>query len=465
MIADASTEAPVQSAEPKPVTSEQPKTKKDVEREIKEKSELITSLSSEARKVTIAIGELAVKGVGAQDGTVELMQDLVDQLRRINDRLDKLSEDIEALKGWVEGQNEALPIMAFDIGDLKRSKNPTYLQFQFRNANGRGSGLSAGRGKQHAWVFRRIRIGSQLTVDPKTRIKLSFDGSTGSGNTAFELRDAVLEYDIVASEDKVGTMVTGGQQALPLGYELQRSSSEREFPERATYNRIMFDGERNRGVNITHGLDKHSHVTLGVGSSLTFNDGEQRGTGSTPGGRSAIYGAYRTYGTNYDFGISHFTGERPALITGSGAGAVTHREFTRSFTYIDGTLVNVLGTPLILRAEGMQGHDRRPLDRTATSNLPTSPRNPADISGYQFQLGYNLSPRNQIFARYAVTDFNTDTDGNAVREYGLVYRYFINPGATITFAHEIFEDAGATNAVGRNDRKYQVSTLRWQYRF
>lgn len=73
MIADASTEAPAQSAEPKPVTSEQPKSKKDVEREIKEKSEQISTLSSEARKITIAIGVKAHFGLhGSElDGRIE----------------------------------------------------------------------------------------------------------------------------------------------------------------------------------------------------------------------------------------------------------------------------------------------------------------------------------------------------------------------------------------------------------
>lgn len=431
---------------------------------IGEKTGEIQKLTDDARRITASIGELATKSVG-RDDTVAVMQDLVDELKEINKRLDKLTDEVEGLKGWVEGQNEALPIMAFDISELKRARLTNYMQFQYRDSSAKSGGLSAGRGKQDAFAFRRIRIGNQLTVDPKTRIRLSFDGATGGANTAFELRDAILEYDIVPSDVRDGTMVSAGQQALPLGYELRRSSGDREFPERVTYNRVFFDGERNRSVNLMHGLSDSSTVIVGLGSSLTFNDGEQRGIGASPGGRMAGYAQLRNHGTNYDIGIGHFQGDRPAVTTGSGSTAVVHPEISRRFWYIDGALIDVLGTGLTLRGEAMVGHDRRPVDRTATSGLPTSPRLAADVSGYQVQLGYDISSRNQFFVRYGVTDFNTDTDFNSVREYGLAYRYYINPGASVTLAYEIFEDQGATNVAGRNDRKYTVLTARMQYRF
>lgn len=437
--------------------------KGDMKSAVSAKTDEIKQLADDAKRITASIGELAAKGVEAKDDTVAVMQDLVDQLREVNKRLDTLTEEVEGLKGWVEGQNEALPIMSFDINELKRNRNTNYMQFQFRDASGKAGGFAAGRGKQHAMVFRRIRIGLQQTIDPKTRIRLSFDGATGTTNTAFELRDAILDYDIVPSDVRVGTMLSAGQQAIPLGYELARSSGDREFPERATYNRVFFDGERFRGLNIIHGLSDHAMLTAGLGSSLTFNDPEQRGLAAAPGGRMGGHVGFRLFDTNYDFGISHFQGERPELRLGTPT--VIHPEFTRRYTYIDGTLVNVLNTGLILRAEGMIGHDRRPIDRTATTGLPTAPRNPADISGYQLQLGYNLDTRNQIFTRYAVTDFNTDTDFNSVKEYGIAYRYFINPGATATLSWETFQDLGATNAAGKNDRVFRVLTARYQFRF
>lgn len=428
------------------------------------KANEIKELSAKAKEITASIAKVAGNSVG-NDETVAVMQELVDQLKMVNERLDRLNEDVESLKGWVEGQNENLPIMATDLEGLKANKGSTYVQFQYRDTTSRGSGFTSGRDNQGNFAFRRIRIGSTQKVDAKTSIKYSFDAATGTEQNAFQLRDAILIYDIVPSDVTVGTQLAAGQQGLILGYELGRSSSEREFPERATYNRMFFDGERHRGLVLTHGLGEHMLVQAGLGSSLTYNDGEQRGLATAPQNKLAGSFAVRYFNDSVDAGISHFQGERPSLTTtNTGAAAVTHPELTRRFWYADVNVTNFLVPNLLFRAEGMIGHDRRPINRTGTS-FPTAPRGGADVSGYQVQLGYNLNARNQIFTRYAISDMNTDTDFNSVREYGIAYRYYLNPGAMLTMSYEIFEDQGATNTAGRNDRKYQVLTARYQFKF
>lgn len=432
--------------------------KGDTSMAIKKKADEILSLTEKARQVTRKIGELASSSVGNNSSeSVDALQAMLDELKEINNRLERLETEVTDLKGWVEGQNESLPIIAENVSSLLKNRNTNYIQFQYRDTGARIGGNAAGRGKQHSFALRRIRVGLQQTIDPKTSIRTSFDLATGTDNTSLQLRDAILEYDIEPSDVQVGLQLTAGQQAIPIGYELSRSSREREFPERATYNRIMWDGERNRSLVLTKGLGPNSLVQLGAGTALTINDPEQRSRANTL--KMAGYGAFRTYGESYDFGISYFQGEREGFTQAS----VAHPEITRRYWYADASIVDLLGTGLLLRAEAMMGSDRRPINRTATTG-PSTPQGAVDMSGYQVQLGYNLNSRNQIFGRYAVSDFNTDSDNNAVREYGLVYRYYINQGASLTLSYEVFED-GAFSGAGRNGDKFNVTTIRYQFRF
>lgn len=394
-------------------------------------AQAISATTAEARQITARISDDPVT-----------TEDLIRELREVNRKLDRLTTEVEELKAWVDRRDNEIPKLAFDIKELQRHRNTNYIQFQFRDTGARPGGFSSGRGKQHALVFRRLQFGFVQQVDAKTRMRVSFDGSTGSGNTSFDLRDAVLDFDLG------GAMLSAGQMAVPVGFENPRSSADREFPDHITYNRVFFDSERNRGLLARTTQGAWTGV-LGLGSSLTFNDLEQRGTPSV--NRFAGYAGVRFSQNGRSLGLSHFQGERPGLT----ANAVTHPELRRRFTYLDG---HVLEGPFEFRAEGMVGHDRRPVDR---NNAPTSPRLAADVSGYQVQLGYAGS----WFVRYGVSDFDTDSDLNSVREYGIAYRYRLNPNAWLTTSWETFEDLGAPNNPGPNDRVFRVVTARYQFRF
>lgn len=438
------------------VATDAPKTKEERDARLESTQSEIQKLNAQSRDITARMMELVLKMKDMQPEEADAeMRKLLDELKGVNDRLDKLEEDVADLKGWKEGMDESLPVLLGDVFDLKRSRVTNYMQFQYRDSNELGSG------RQHAFAFRRIRVGSQLAIDSKTSIRLSFDLATGGDNTAAQLRDAILVYDVIPSDVQVGLQVAAGQQALPLGYELERSSGDREFPERATYNRRLFDGERNRGITARYGLNPSTTVFAGFGSSLTYNDPEQRGIASMPLGRTSYYAGIKHVGPQFEFGLSAFNGKRPKATINSdssGAGPITrtvfsYPEVTRSFIYADAQLVGIPVPQMFLRGEYMRGNDR------VTSPRPANGAGASKVEGWHTVLGYNLSPRNVIFGRIAEYDPNRSVKGNTIREYGLGYRYFINPGASLTFSYEWFRDPGATK------RNYNVATLRYQFRF
>ncbi|MEI8282271.1 MAG: porin, partial [Armatimonadota bacterium] len=374
-----SQQAPVQTAEKKAdatVPANKQKLSKaqkaDLAKKLEAKTAEMTELKDKAVSVTKNMGALASSGkLPTSDDALKLMQDMVKQMAEISEQLKKVTEEVEGIKGWIEGQNEALPIMTNDILDLKRNKDTTYIQFQYRDTDQKG-------GATDSFNLRRVRIGSTQVIDTKTSVKWSFDLATGTNQQNAQLKDAFLIYDIEPSIEKVGVQLTAGQQPLPLGYELERSSSEREFPERSQYNQKMFNGERGRGVNFKYGFSEHDFFHIGAWDALTFTDPEQSALAPAPESRLGVSAGVRHYGNNYDFGISAFKAQRPSIITGTGSGAVTHGRVDRQFIYLDGNYVGFLVPQMYIRGEVMIGKDRVPV-----SGTPTTPAGRTDMTGYQ----------------------------------------------------------------------------------
>lgn len=425
--------------------------KAELAKKLESKNAEMNDLRDKAVVVTKNIGELASSGkLPTSDDAIKLMQDLVKQMADISEQLKKVHDDVEGIKGWIEGQNEALPIMTNDILDLKKNKDSTYIQFQYRDTDQKG-------GATDGFNLRRVRIGSVQTIDPKTSLKWSFDLATGTNQTNAQLKDAYLIYDIEPSIEKVGVQLTAGQQNIPLGYDIERSSSEREFPERSQYNQKMFNGERGRGVNFKYGFSDHDFFQIGAWDALSFTDPEQSALAPAPESRLGVSAGVRHYGTNYDFGISAFRAQRPEIVTGSGGGAVTHGRVDRQFIYLDGNYVGFLVPEMYIRGEVMIGKDRVPV-----SGTPASPGLRTDMTGYQLQLGYNLNASNQFHVRYENFDPNKATASNALRGYGMAFTHYLNHNAKFTASHEIFEDNSRTSL---SQLRYGVTTFRLQFKF
>jgi|CXWL01.1.fsa_nt_gi hypothetical protein len=456
-------QTPVSSNGQKPI--EQPK-KKATEAEkaamvkkLDAKSKEMETLKQKAGDVTKAMAKSVAQGnVGTTQEGVQALRELIDQLDQIQDALQKIHEEIEGIKGWIEGQNEALPIMSSDILDLKRHKWGNYLQFQYRDTNQIG-------GASDAFSIRRARLGITQQIDSRTVLRVSFDVATGTTTNTPQMRDAYVRWDLEPSLEKVGTEVYMGQLPLMLGYELARSSGDREFPERAQYNRTLFAGERSRGVNVKHGLGEKSFVHVGAWNALTWDDLEQRTVAPGPGSRLAMSGGVRTYGTNWELGLSGFFGERPSVSTTRVVNSVTetivHPAVDREIIYLDGTYVGLLDPKLFVRFEYMTGSDRIPIAPGANQNI-SAPRGAVDVTGHQVHLGYNLNKRNQINVRREEWDPNTDVDGNVVTTWAAAYSYFINPNARLTASHEWINDPSRASL---NQIKYNITTLRVVFKF
>lgn len=414
-----------------------------------------TKLRERAATVTTKIGELASSGkLATNDETVATLKSLVQELTQINEQLKKMQEEIEGIKGWIEGQNEGLPVLANDVDQLKRFKNGTYMQFQFTDAQN-----NAGTPRPNdGFNMRRTRFSHTGTIDPRTSYKLAVDFSSGSQRLGAELKDAQIMYDVEPSTDKVGIQVLAGQQPLPLGYELERSSTEREFPERTQYNQRMMAGERGRGIYVKYGLNQSTYVHAGLWNSLTYNDPQQTEANvfrNLSGTRMAASAGIKYATEHYELGLSGFFGYRNEITyTPTGGAAITTDSGMRRFVYLDGAWI--INPQWTIRGEVMMAHDRVPQFSGSGGSRRTQ-QSFSNVRGNHLQVSYSPNYRNTISARAEFFDPNTKNDDN-VSGYGLAWSYMVNPGMRLTFAHEVFREQGI-------DINNNQTTIRLQVRF
>lgn len=428
------------------VQKAKPQVNKVAVQQLDQKKVEMIALKDKATEITKKIGELAASGKALDDqDTMDQMKKMVDELTAIKAHLDTMSAEIDALKKWAEGDEKAMTALKNDVSRLKGTKPSAYIQFQYNDTDRPGGAFDAFR-------LRRVRVGFTHQADPRTSAKVTFDLATGPSQRTAEMKDAFISYDFDPSQGIESVKGRVGQQALPLGYELERSSSDREFPERAQYNQAMFRGERSRGVLFRKGFDGGFSAFVGAFNALSVDDPEQATLSSGPGNRLAAAVGLRSTGARHDFGVSYLAGERPEFTSGSGATAVTAPKINRRFLYLDGTYN--FDSRLFLRAEGMIGSDRLP-SATAVATADEQ-----DMSGYQVHFGYNLNPRNQLNLRYEQFDPNTDTGGNLFSGIGLSYIYWINPSTKLMGAYESFLDRARTSEKG-----YHVTTVRVQFKF
>lgn len=422
--------------------------KAEAARLMKEKKGEITELERRADGVTASIGKLASSGkLGHDQDSLKLMQQMVDELKAIRERLDRMQGEIDEIQSWATGEKKTRPKLEEDVSKLKNFKPTSYIQFQYNNTDKVGGG-------NDAFKMRRARVGFSDKLAPNASMKVSVDFATGTNQTTAQLREAFLTYDIVPPGRTRGTQAIFGQAPLPVGYEIERSSSVQEFPERAQYNQLLFNGESGRGAMLQHAIDKHWNVHAGVWDALTISDAEQVNVAAGQGDKLGFSGGIRYSGLNYNVGLSGFAGTRPAFTVG----ANTSPSVDRHFIYADANFEKLLVPQMFLRTEAMAGSDRVPSSTAAPTNVAHN------LYGYHVILGYNFDARNQLSLKYEEFDPNRDSGGDLFRGWGLAYNYLLTTGVRFTAAQEFFQDDARAGAP-TNQRRFGLTTLRIQFRF
>ncbi len=110
------------------------------------------------------------------------------------------------------------------------------------------------------FYIRRGRVKVTYDSSPLSQAVVYFDGGTD--------RTVRLLEAYVTLKDPWTRLHTHqlamGQFNVPFGYEIERSSSVRELPERSKAENVLFSGERDRGATITSQWTPEFQTVLGV---------------------------------------------------------------------------------------------------------------------------------------------------------------------------------------------------------
>ena len=224
----------------------------------------------------------------------------------------------------IEGLTESLATTNATLSPLAKLKFSGYIQGQYELHQESVSGLMPNNTPANLDRFsvRRGRLKATYTGE-NAEYLLQID-ATGD---AVVLKDA--EATFVDTWTPFNFRLTAGQFKVPFGYEILQSSADREMPERATVIRVLFPGERDRGVRLVGSYQQFKLMFAAVNGNFTQGDPLY---GTRDQNRHADY--YLRLSGDFDFLVVGVSGQWGEKI----ASALSPTTLTITDTNMDGTI-------------------------------------------------------------------------------------------------------------------------------
>jgi hypothetical protein len=343
-------------------------------------------------------------------------------------------EELEQLKGALEGLSESAAEYRGYVDALRKIKITGYVQSQFRltdldNVSFPRGNFSGGSFPTTAKNLFQVRRG---------RIKVNYDNGLSQFviqidaiQTGFTTKDAYFSI-VEPWENAFG--LQAGIFDRPFGYEISYSSSNRETPERSRLFQTLFPGERELGAKLFY------TPQLGSLSFLRADLGLFNGSGPTSNeydnykdliGHLAAQFPFQDANAELDLGVSGYFGKvrsansvvyTPGNLPSGQKGFVASSDtanvglgLTRRYLGIDAQFyydVPSVGGA-ILRGEYIFG--KQPGTRSTTTSFsaqPTDPLYKRDFSGWYLYYVQNIGQTDQFVVKYDVYDPNTSVSAS-----------------------------------------------------
>ena len=366
---------------------------------------------------------------------------------------DSVKMALQELKDRADGVSENMATLNSDVAILKWVKISGYIQMRYEyndsSQNGVAGGYDATKNlNANNFYIRRGRI--KFTVQPGSSSKyvIYFDASK---NTV-SLKEAYVE--LYKSIGKHNLALTFGQFNWPFGYEIEYSSSKRDFPERSMVENNLFKGERDRGTNLTWTLPKYLQFNLGLFQGYGIEDKNFTWFDPTKA-KDVIARAKMKLGI-VDLGFSGYWGKTyfpgSAAVSGvtnwydvNGNGAIDPGEIKTTAPKAAvpalekdkiryGADAQVYLDFLPIGGTGIRGelYLAQDYNKNAKDSL-------ADEMGWYLWLSQNLTTKFGAAARYDYWDPNTDENAknDATGTLSLALHYFWDSSVRITAAYDI----------------------------
>jgi len=379
----------------------------------------------------------------------------------------------EQLTGRVEAIGEQLSATQTEVDKLKKIKISGYVQARYEvseqsnnkvSVSGTGSDQKIKAQNTDRFFLRRARLKITYDSSPLSQAVVYFDAGSDRVISLLEAH-VTLRDPFTVNHTHALTM---GQMNIPFGYELERSSSARELPERSRAENVLFPGERERGVLFTSQWMPQLQTVVGVlnGGGIRHVDFPH----SDPTEKKDIVGRARWSQGVFDVAGSFYKGKNTVPLAGQS------RVTDKTRFGADGQYYYALA-PLgggSLRGEFYTGHEVNPDSvKTLASGRTLKPDADAahlstDFNGWYAMWVQNIGDRAQFAARYDFFDPNTDADHDQYERVNFGVNYFYDGNTRLTLAYEI--PTTDRKIAGSKPVKYEepqdnVWTVQFQHRF
>jgi hypothetical protein len=402
------------------------------------------------------VGASRLSAQGTSDSTLTPQE--------IKDRLDGISENLNTLNG--------------DVAILKGLKASGYLQFRYEyNDTSKSAGASTTTASNNPnannFYIRRGRIKFTFQPNQSSKYVIYFDASKNT----ITLKEAYAELNHHVN-DNVFTL-TAGQFNIPFGYEIEYSSSKRDFPERSLAENNLFKGERDRGLNLTWNAPKYLQVNVGVLNGYGIED--SRNTWFDPTKPKDFVGRVKAKLGKLDVGFSTYFGKTFAPGTPAVAavpGSTTWYDANANRIIDSGETTTTAPKAAVAAKPGIE-YDKNRVGFDAQLYLDILPIGGTGIrgefygardkglteQGWYLWLSQNLGTKFGAALRYDYWDPNAEGINDAVGTYSAAFHYFFDANVRITAAYDIAQTLAGKSTFSKyeNNVKRNRFTLQFQY--
>lgn len=382
----------------------------------------------------------------------------------------------QEVQAMFDGFGEQLGAMQADLDKLKKFKFSGYVQVRLEageastdsvrvtNASSGSAGTIA-PGNLSRFYVRRGRLKLTYDAGPLSKAVLYVDG--GADRTVRLLEAYVTLADPWTPMHDHTLSI--GQFNVPFGWEIERSSSVRELPERSRAENVLFSGERDRGVRLDSQWNERFSTTFALLNGGGINSADFPTTDPTRA-KDFVARARWSQGT-WDVGASWYEGRQVTPLTGPDAQTDKRRLGADAQLYF--TTPGLGGGSL--RFEGYAGHDvnadslKALVSGASGARLPVPGRDlshlATDVRGGYAMLVQGVGERVQLAARFDTWDPDVDVAHDQYRRLGFGVNAFYDGFTRVTLAYDVVTTDAPAGGGRYRDPKDNLWTFQVQHKF
>ncbi len=438
-------------------------------------------------------GLLFVAGLAnAQEGTNDTVKSKsVDTLK--TDELTRLKESVEDHSMKLGGFEERFSALESVVNELSKIKVSGYIQAQYEMYdNWSSDGVQHGipvvgsAYEDNSFYLRRARV--KFTYKP-------VDGVNFVLQPNFEIHQVTLKDAYVQLNDRwLNTFsLWVGQFSRPT-YEIEYSSSSREFAERTLMTRTLYPSERDQGAKLEADFATQYEIPLKLqfavlngnfGEGTLANQAKDVDNGKDVIARGVYSLKFPNKGLGIDFGAHTYLG-KTTIIEQTNPLTVFSDVNNNLFTPKVGDKLRkeLFGAEMQLYYDFLGGMSLKSeyirgtfsgTTNTAQVNSLFKANKVREVEGYYVSLVKNVGKVNEVSLRYDVFDPNTKLSGDGVTKaddlkyhnWTFAWQYYFNDYIKVMACYVLPLNEKSLNAGTdyKKDKHDNIFTLRLQARF